>query len=925
MNTSKTCEINNGKEKEKNKRIVSKKKKKVNKGCKRKCAKRKSAVKSSELSVNPNAKEESMELRSVSQVESKPYIASLGDMECKLKQMEGIPCEQKVSIWLEDVNKERENLGSYSKDQTDSFTQQAEGSHSGMIKTDYGDSKLQDNRTEDDPYEFVPSQKTKVKSVRKSPRLRKKTVPEFEAIQSFNEFSPQKNLAESKADTPLRGSSPIFKDTNSEILKKTSKTYSTRSNLSKTITLGASEERKKENKECSEGTRLISDTYSNDSILDKLRSKSRRRLLQTCPVIDSDGSCEASATMTPIKTGIDSLVTDNYSESECSGKSNGGPAKKKKKKADVPSKCSESPGWSRVSNLKYDFEAVDRRTRYLRRSLNISGGERNLSSKSRSVEALPESESNNNRNSNDDVCIEDSSQRSEPLVGYDNKGQADIQDPKKSVEVTEEKLKGAEKCKIDHEKEANVQAVASTASEIVPEPVERKKPKTLNRKTIPFTLLGKIQKKKKSSTLFVKLGRLSAIKARSQPAIVKIIFPSTMRKVRKPVRAAAGCQTDLDEETSEMTKKKDNVKVRSQTIKTCAAKEVQTSEIERKSVAVQTGNSGNLTLSEIFKDFNAAITDDNGKMDGDIAINTELQSELNKPWVTQEQINSTKKKKSAQEELVDLDSIDSDSMGRVMENINVDLERVRAVRSMKPTSQHRDEESDSDVFIEQTPPKNNSVKKNVEEEELQISYLMISGVPEQKSALPCDENNGRQTGRNNNINRIKKPAKEKHIKRLCISSSGVVNRMNIDKFVKKFGVKYLSIPTKDITHLVVGLHENDDDERVPHCTPKLLFAIANKKWIVSEEWIEKCLKMNMLVPEEPFESVDPAGGNGCARARVSSGLLLENCEAYLMGKYDGITKEEFSVSVQVQISLYCLSISFTFFDCMNNMTLHRYL
>ncbi|KAL0269800.1 UNVERIFIED_CONTAM: hypothetical protein PYX00_007410 [Menopon gallinae] len=437
-------------------------------------------------------------------------------------------------------------------------------------------------------------------------------------------------------------------------------------------------------------------------------------------------------------------------------------------------------------------------------------------------------------------------------------------------------------------KEVEVKTVLPAPNKVVPETVKKITSKASNRRTIPFALLGKIQKKKNSSTLFVKLGRLSANIARSHAAVVKIIFPSATKKAKKPITSAVGCQTDPVEEVVQTDKKKDSADVEIQTIQTQSVKEVQTSQIEQKTVHVQTSDSENFTMSGMFKDFNTPVMTREEKMDVDMDINTELQCELNKTWATQEQKNPQEKGSKGEEEVIDLVSRDSSDISRVMDNINLDLARVRAIRSVKPVSQHRDEESDSDIFIEQTPPKNVSMRKDVAQEESQASFLMISGVPEEKSVLIHDENN------QNEMNQFKKPARKEVTKRICIASSGVINRKNIDKFVSKFGVEHLSAPRKDMTHLIVGLHENDEEERVPYCTPKLLYAIANKKWVVTEEWIEKCLEENKFVPEEQYESVDPAGGNGCAVARVSTGLLLGNCEVYLLGEYDRISKQEFS-------------------------------
>lgn len=136
-------------------------------------------------------------------------------------------------------------------------------------------------------------------------------------------------------------------------------------------------------------------------------------------------------------------------------------------------------------------------------------------------------------------------------------------------------------------------------------------------------------------------------------------------------------------------------------------------------------------------------------------------------------------------------------------------------------------------------------------------------------------------------------------KRFCIVASSVKNLELIKKFTMEFQMEYSSKPTKDMTHLIVGLHENDEGEILPLCTPKLLFAMANKKWVVSELWAEACLKSKTILPEDNFETCDPIGGSGCRNSRLSTDQLLKNCEICLFGNFQNILKEELAVSILV--------------------------
>lgn len=144
-------------------------------------------------------------------------------------------------------------------------------------------------------------------------------------------------------------------------------------------------------------------------------------------------------------------------------------------------------------------------------------------------------------------------------------------------------------------------------------------------------------------------------------------------------------------------------------------------------------------------------------------------------------------------------------------------------------------------------------------------------------------------------NQRKMPSEEK--KRFCIVASSVKSLDVIKKFANEFKLEFSSKPTKEMTHLIVGLHENDEGEILPLCTPKLLFAMANKKWIVSELWAETCLKSKAVLPEDSFETCDPIGGSGCRESRLSTHQLFNNCQIYLLGSFQSISKQELAVSI----------------------------
>ncbi|KAK6638601.1 hypothetical protein RUM43_006868 [Polyplax serrata] len=129
-------------------------------------------------------------------------------------------------------------------------------------------------------------------------------------------------------------------------------------------------------------------------------------------------------------------------------------------------------------------------------------------------------------------------------------------------------------------------------------------------------------------------------------------------------------------------------------------------------------------------------------------------------------------------------------------------------------------------------------------------------------------------------------------KRYCIVASSVKNPNTVRKFAAEFKMEYSNKPSKEMTHLIVGLHKNDDGEVLPLCTPKVLFAMANKKWVVSEAWAENSLKARKILDEEAYETCDPIGGLGCRAARLSTDYLFKNCEICLYGNFENVLMEE---------------------------------
>uniref|UniRef100_A0A2A4JFY2 RING-type E3 ubiquitin transferase BRCA1 n=1 Tax=Heliothis virescens TaxID=7102 RepID=A0A2A4JFY2_HELVI len=87
---------------------------------------------------------------------------------------------------------------------------------------------------------------------------------------------------------------------------------------------------------------------------------------------------------------------------------------------------------------------------------------------------------------------------------------------------------------------------------------------------------------------------------------------------------------------------------------------------------------------------------------------------------------------------------------------------------------------------------------------------------------------------------------------------------------------YVEKYTKDITHLIVGVDEENKSQR----SVKYMCALAASKWIVSFEWVKKCLQTKEIVNEEHFEALDSTGEPGPRRSRLAKKKLFEGIKFY---------------------------------------------
>nr|XP_026487764.1 breast cancer type 1 susceptibility protein homolog isoform X1 [Vanessa tameamea] len=109
----------------------------------------------------------------------------------------------------------------------------------------------------------------------------------------------------------------------------------------------------------------------------------------------------------------------------------------------------------------------------------------------------------------------------------------------------------------------------------------------------------------------------------------------------------------------------------------------------------------------------------------------------------------------------------------------------------------------------------------------------------------------------------------------CLSSS---EHANLKLLCLRRNWTFVDKYCKELTHLVVGVDEENKSQR----SVKYMCALAGAKWIVSYEWVEKCLQTNSIVDEEPFEALDGTGEPGPRRSRVARLKLFEGITFYCM-------------------------------------------
>ncbi|XP_026752136.2 putative uncharacterized protein DDB_G0282133 [Galleria mellonella] len=114
----------------------------------------------------------------------------------------------------------------------------------------------------------------------------------------------------------------------------------------------------------------------------------------------------------------------------------------------------------------------------------------------------------------------------------------------------------------------------------------------------------------------------------------------------------------------------------------------------------------------------------------------------------------------------------------------------------------------------------------------------------------------------------------------CLAGSCLspVELAKVKLLCRQYNWKYTDKYIKDLTHLVVGVDEENRSQR----SVKYMCALAASKWIVSFQWVDSCLKNNKIVKEEQYEALDGTGEPGPKRSRLAKKKLFEGMIFYCM-------------------------------------------
>lgn len=128
-----------------------------------------------------------------------------------------------------------------------------------------------------------------------------------------------------------------------------------------------------------------------------------------------------------------------------------------------------------------------------------------------------------------------------------------------------------------------------------------------------------------------------------------------------------------------------------------------------------------------------------------------------------------------------------------------------------------------------------------------------------------------------------------------------LQRMNLITYITKL--------LSHVTHVIVSTcadeehnwkenestYDGANNVLVDHTT-KYVVGVASGLWILSSEWIFKCLQYKCLINEEPYEVLDISGVPGPRISRLSTDRdILKDFQIYVTPPFESIKKAEVEV------------------------------
>ncbi|XP_029177306.1 breast cancer type 1 susceptibility protein homolog [Nylanderia fulva] len=133
-------------------------------------------------------------------------------------------------------------------------------------------------------------------------------------------------------------------------------------------------------------------------------------------------------------------------------------------------------------------------------------------------------------------------------------------------------------------------------------------------------------------------------------------------------------------------------------------------------------------------------------------------------------------------------------------------------------------------------------------------------------------------------------------RKLCFICSGLSASMlaTVKEFATKHNADYMNQFVPDVTHVIMS---TIGEKRAAKITLKFLQGIAYRKWIVSYEWIDDCIKQGKLLDETPYEATtfnnDIVASNGPQKSRLRENDLFKDFTFYCIGPYANVSLSQY--------------------------------